>query len=113
MVVSGIYWTLFLVAPEFLFGESAGKDAESSSAPEIPQHVRISLPLDIGLHAVPVVTLLLDFFLLEHKYTKNQTVFGGLFIAVVCGLWYSWFVELCGHHNGICEYDFIIYQALH
>lgn len=60
--------------------------------------------MDVALHAVPAISLLLDFFLLERKYSRKTAVFGGFIVAAASGLWYAWWVEECAKYNGICEY---------
>lgn len=59
--------------------------------------------MDLALHAAPAISLLLDFFLFEKKYSKNQASYGGFVVASLAGTGYGWWVEYCAKHNGTCE----------
>ena len=101
MVISTIYWTLLFTLPQLIL---RSEDSEPSSSGAAPKLSRIPVDMDVALHAVPAISLLLDFFLLERKYSRKTAVFGGFIVAAASGLWYAWWVEECAKYNGICEY---------
>lgn len=100
VVISTIYWTLLFTAPNLILRPD---DSEPSSSTKSPRLSRIPVEMDVSLHAVPAISLLLDFFLLERKYTRKQAIYGGFVVAATSGLWYAWWVEECAKYNGTCE----------
>ncbi|THH26947.1 hypothetical protein EUX98_g7242 [Antrodiella citrinella] len=113
VVISTIYWTLLFVCPQLILREDESLDTEPSSSVEAPTFTRIPLQMDIALHAVPAISLLLDFFLLERKYSTKHAVYGGFIVAASSGIWYSWWVEECGKYNGIFPYPFLTFSPFH
>ncbi|GAW06622.1 conserved fungal protein [Lentinula edodes] len=70
ITISSIYWPLLLLATQLILQNGSG---EPSSSPHAPQPLlRIPLPMDLSLHAVPALTLLADFLLFEKKYTRKE-----------------------------------------
>ncbi|TCD60534.1 hypothetical protein EIP91_009930 [Steccherinum ochraceum] len=110
VVISTIYWTLLFTAPNLIL---RAEEAEPSSSTKTPQLSRIPVEMDVSLHAVPAISLLLDFFLLERKYTPKQAIYGGFIVAAVSGLWYAWWVEECAKYNGAFPYPFLTFNPFH
>jgi len=113
VVISSIYWTLLFASPHLILRKDESLDSEPSSSSAAPQFTRIPVEMDIALHAVPAISLLLDFFLLERKYTTKQAVYGGFIVAATSGLWYAWWVEECAKYNGIFPYPFLTFSPFH
>lgn len=68
-----------------------------------PAIVRIPLKTDLAMHAVPAVALLIDFFLIERKYTRRQAIWGGTAMTVLaCSVYAPW-IEYCSEFNGSCK----------
>ncbi|KAJ3927619.1 MAG: FAR-17a/AIG1-like protein [Lentinula lateritia] len=98
ITISSIYWPLLLLATQLILQNGSG---EPSSSPHAPQPLlRIPLPMDLSLHAVPALTLLVDFLLFEKKYTRKEIRYGGTSISVVYTIFYAWWVERCAGFNG-------------
>ncbi|KAJ4480649.1 FAR-17a/AIG1-like protein [Lentinula edodes] len=98
ITISSIYWPLLLLATQLILQNGSG---EPSSSPHAPQPLlRIPLPMDLSLHAVPALTLLIDFLLFEKKYTRKEIRYGGTGISVVYTIFYAWWVERCAGFNG-------------
>lgn len=112
MVISTIYWTLLLAFPQLILRKEeifeTAFESEPSSSAEAPHLARIPVKMDLALHAVPAISLLLDFFLFERKYTTKQATYGGFVVAAASGFWYAWWVEECAKYNGICESSFVL-----
>lgn len=64
--------------------------------------MRIPLSVDLAMHAVPAITLTLDFFLFEKRYTRYQVTHIAPLAAILFGLWYVSWVEYCASYNGRC-----------
>jgi hypothetical protein len=65
--------------------------------------MRIPLSHDLSLHAVPGISMLLDFVLFESKYSPSATKYAAPFVAFVYGVFYATWVEHCGKENGVCK----------
>ncbi|KAJ7774707.1 FAR-17a/AIG1-like protein-domain-containing protein [Mycena metata] len=101
-VVSSIYWTLLLTFPHLIL----------QALPESPDSPMV-LPLrvDLSLHAVPAISLLLDFMVFERKYGRSASL-SAVPITVFCTVWYGWWVELCASKNGTFPYPFLTLNPL-
>jgi hypothetical protein len=102
--------TLLLAFPHLILPpvEVTSKPAEPSSSPEAPQFYRIPLSMDIALHLVPAVSLLLDFFILERKYSAQQLKTQASLLAIAAGVSYATWAEYCASKNGACEYSSLL-----
>lgn len=78
--------------------------SEPSSSAVAPPLMRIPLNVDLSLHVAPVITLLADFVFFERKYTKKQVRIGAPLAVLLCGTWYSCWVEYCASYNKTCEH---------
>lgn len=76
---------------------------EPSSAPETPQFYRIPLNMDLALHLAPAASLVLDFFLLERRYTKRQLKSQAPTLAILAAVSYASWAEYCASKNGSCK----------
>lgn len=70
-----------------------------------PTIMRIPLKTDLALHAVPAISLLLDFFFVERKYSRRQAVWGGIAMTVLACSAYAPWIEYCSKFNGSCEFQ--------
>ena len=66
----------------------------------------IALPIDIDLclHALPAISLLIDFFAFERSYGERDERILAPGMATLFALWYSNWVEYCARKNGTCKY---------
>ncbi|KAI0692395.1 FAR-17a/AIG1-like protein [Cytidiella melzeri] len=101
VVISSIYWTLLLLFPTLIVRAAEPGELATSSSSEVPQLLRIPLGLDLSLHAFPGIALLLDFYLLEVKYSQSHARYGAAAVATLAGTWYGWWVEYCASYNKI------------
>ena len=101
IVISVIYWTLLLAFPHLILPEDPNA-TEPTSSSAVPEPQRLPLHTDLAIHAVPAISLIIDFYLLEKKYAKNVSRYGALSLAAVLGAWYSSWVEHCASYNGFC-----------
>ena len=100
VVVSLIYWSLLLLFPSLIIPAMGADAAGSSSA--APLLFYLPLHVDLSLHAVPAISLILDFFLFEKKYSQRE-IGAAPFIAVAFASWYAIWLEHCATmNNGIC-----------
>ncbi|KAF8610204.1 hypothetical protein BDV93DRAFT_483360 [Ceratobasidium sp. AG-I] len=115
IVVSGIYWTLMLGFPHLILPPvSVTTDpVEPSSAPETPQFYRIPLDMDLALHFAPAASLVLDFFLLERRYTKRQLKSQAPTLATLAAVSYASWAEYCASKNGSFPYPFLTISPPH
>ncbi|KAJ3850950.1 FAR-17a/AIG1-like protein [Lentinula lateritia] len=100
ITISSIYWPLLLLATPLILQNGSGEPSSASSPHATQPLLRIPLPMDLSLHAVPALTLLVDFFLFEKKYTRKEIRYGGTGISVVYTAFYAWWVERCAGFNG-------------
>jgi hypothetical protein len=67
-----------------------------------PALFRIPLSIDIAMHGLPGPFLLVDFFLLEKKFSKDTVNRSGPMLAAAIGSAYALWVEYCASYNGSC-----------
>ena len=104
IVVSSIYWTLLSVAPFLLLAEDPGEATPSSSS-ETLALMRIPLNMDLALHAVPAVTLLIDFLVFERKHSAGAVRYGAPLAVVLSTVGYGSWAEHCAKYtDGVCEH---------
>lgn len=66
---------------------------------------RIPLSTDLALHALPAITMIIDFFLFERRYPKSWVNRAAPLMCVAAGFGYSVWVEHCKSYNGTCKYS--------
>ncbi|KAF8212357.1 FAR-17a/AIG1-like protein-domain-containing protein [Mycena galopus ATCC 62051] len=93
-VVSSIYWTLILAAPNLIVQKMPIGSDESP--------VMMPLSIDLALHAVPCVALLADFMIFERKYGRKAIQYTSPALLLLSTLWYGWWAEHCASINGTC-----------
>lgn len=115
IIVSGIYWTLLLAFPHLILPpvEVTSQPVEPSSSHEAPQFYRIPLSMDLALHFVPALSLTLDFFVLERKYSADQLKTQAPILAILAAVSYSLWAEYCASKNGSFPYPFLTISPLH
>jgi len=104
IVISAIYWSLILFMPTLMI-PVAPTTIEPSAGPAFLY--RVPLPIDLALHAAPAVTLFLDFFFFEKRYSKKQTSFGAPVVTVLFSVWYVSCSEYFAALNGSFVYPFL------
>lgn len=81
-------------------------DASPAGHEEVPL-LRIPLSIDLGLHAVPAIVLLVDFFAFETKYSRKAVAVDSWILAGIYACFYASWAEFCAsHNNGICKFCF-------
>jgi len=117
--ISSIYWGLLLFAPGLILprlpAASGSPAAPLPGEPSSESHlIRIPLHLDLALHAVPGISMALDFFLFEKKYTWNQAWKQAPFMVILFVFWYGGLTEYLGYLNdGIFPYPFLTLAPFH
>lgn len=109
VVISLIYWSLILLLPAMILqkAKTLSDDSPSSNA-MIEMLFYIPLDMDLALHAAPAISLALDFFLFERKYSRRVTNFVAPLLALAYTAWYGWWVEHCAaKNNEIFPYPFL------
>jgi len=104
VVVSSIYWSLILLAPNLILMKDPRVSEPSFSGPSM---VRIPLSIDLALHASPTISLLIDLFAFEAPYTKGEVTVGASVSAALFGAWYASWVEYCALENKNFPYPFL------
>jgi hypothetical protein len=61
--------------------------------------------MDLALHAAPAIAVLIEFLLIERKYTGKAASIGAPIVTVLYGVSYSVWVEYCAAYNGHCEFS--------
>jgi len=106
VVVTSIYWTLLLWFPTLILQADPSKTVPTSST-EVPSLMRLPLRMDLALHAVPGVSLLLDFIFFERKYGEKEARYGATLMAALTGTVYGSLVEYFAKFNGSFPYPFL------
>nr|ODN99741.1 hypothetical protein L204_02174 [Cryptococcus depauperatus CBS 7855] len=109
LVISLIYWSIIIIAPELMLPPTSpsASQGEASSSSAQPDLFRIPLWMDLSMHLLPTVALLLDFFLLEKKYPKPFSTYIASLLAAMFGIAYGVWVEHCASINGVFPYPFL------
>jgi hypothetical protein len=76
--------------------------SEPSSTYETLALAWVPLDIDLSLHAVPAMSLFLDFFLFQRSYSRSDTNHKAPLFAIIFAVWYGWWVERCASFNGVC-----------
>jgi len=102
--ISSIYWGLLLFAPDLILPRlppgAANPLGVVPGEPSSESHLaRIPLHLDLALHAVPGISMALDFFLFEKKYTWKQAWKQAPLLVVLFVFWYGGLTEYLGKLN--------------
>lgn len=95
-----MYWSLILFYPSMIV--MADLEAEPSSSDSSPIVFRLPLAADLALHACPVLSLTVNFFVFEQQYSKREIFHTGSYVVALAGVWYSCWVEWCASRNGYC-----------
>ncbi|KAI9570488.1 FAR-17a/AIG1-like protein, partial [Boletus coccyginus] len=96
IVISSVYWSLISCFPHLI---------APATAKLIPP-----LTIDLALHASPLFTLLVDFFVFESKFSKTYVHKAAPAAVVVYAIWYASFVEYCATFNGSFPYPFLTHN---
>ncbi|KAH9842702.1 FAR-17a/AIG1-like protein [Rhodofomes roseus] len=111
-IVTSVYWTLLIFWTEMILAarplpiDSPNPDELVPSFSE-PTIMRIPLRIDLALHAVPAISLLLDFFCFERRYSRGQAIYGGIIMTALACLSYAPWIEHCAKVNGSFPYPFL------
>ncbi|WVR05049.1 hypothetical protein IAU60_002061 [Kwoniella sp. DSM 27419] len=110
IVISSIYWSIILIAPQLMLPPRP--DLQSAPEPASAEAVgdglfRIPLWMDMSMHLLPAVALILDFFILEKKFHPPSSTIGALLLAASFGAGYSIWIEHCATINGAFPYPFL------
>ncbi|PCH38129.1 hypothetical protein WOLCODRAFT_136059 [Wolfiporia cocos MD-104 SS10] len=111
-VVTTVYWSLIFFAEELILrpmaqGKVPQPDESVPSSAGPTQLQRIPLSTDLALHAAPALALLLDFYLIERKYTRAQAIYGGILLTAIAGVLYASWTEYLAQFNGSFPYPFL------
>lgn len=98
-----------ILAARPIAGDSSGALEPSSSELAI---LRIPLKTDLALHAVPAISLLVDFFFVERRYSHRQAVWGGIAMTVLACSTYAPWIEYCSKFNGSCKSQVTLHAFL-
>jgi hypothetical protein len=96
VVVASIYWPLLLFHPELIL------IMDPYSPPTAPALLYVSPSIDVALHAIPSITLLLDFMFFEKKYQRKEALYGAPVVTSLATVGYGCWVEYCASYNGRC-----------
>ncbi|KAL1944602.1 hypothetical protein VTO73DRAFT_3032 [Trametes versicolor] len=106
IVISTIYWNLLLFMPHMILMADPEETTPTSSS-QVSGPARLSLPVDLALHAAPAIAMFIDFYFFEPRYSKSVSRRGSIALAALSGSWYSWWVERCASYNGFFPYPFL------
>ncbi|KAG9318810.1 FAR-17a/AIG1-like protein [Chiua virens] len=100
-VISTIYWSLLIFLPHLIL--PAERAVEGGFR-------RLDIKTDLALHAAPLLSLLIDFFAFESKFSKTSVRKVAPLIVVAFSIWYASFVEYCATFNGNFPYPFLMHS---
>ncbi|KAF8557264.1 hypothetical protein OG21DRAFT_345094 [Imleria badia] len=103
-VISTIYWSLLLFLPHLILPPTPPSQPTRGAAPEF---LSLPLPIDLALHASPLFTLLIDFFVFESKFSKTYVHKAAPAVIMVFSVWYASFVEYSATSNRSFPYPFL------
>ncbi|KAI0673054.1 FAR-17a/AIG1-like protein [Trametes maxima] len=106
IVISTIYWTLLLFLPHMILMSDPEETTPTSSS-LVPEPTRLPLQVDLALHAAPAISMFIDFYFFEKKYSKTASRWGSITLMALAGSWYSTWVEHCASYNGFFPYPFL------
>lgn len=98
--VSGIYWTLILLAPHLILPPAVNQPQDSLSPLNLAW---LPLYIDILIHLLPAIFLVIDFYLLEAKYSNTDVKVFAPGMLVAFTVWYSGWVEYLNLYNHRCK----------
>ncbi|KZO95803.1 hypothetical protein CALVIDRAFT_598864 [Calocera viscosa TUFC12733] len=116
--ISSIYWSLLFFAPGLILPRLPHAATNPMSiVPGEPSSesrlIRIPLHLDLALHAAPGLSMALDFFLFEKRYTRDQAWRQAPLMVLLFVFWYGGLTEYLGVLNdGIMPYPFLTLSPL-
>jgi hypothetical protein len=99
IIVAGVYWPMILFAPHLMIASIPNNQPNLDAPPPL---FRIPLDIDIPMHGLPGPFLLVDFFLLEKKFSKDTVNRSGPMLAAAIGSVYALWIEYCASYNGYC-----------
>lgn len=115
-VITAIYWPLLIFAQDLILSRppnQPGVGEPSAFADQDLALFRLPLHKDLVMHAVPAVVLLIDFLLLEPKYTPPASTIGAIALVVAVGGTYTSWIEHCAKlSNGQFPYPFLTIMPL-
>ncbi|KAI0314269.1 FAR-17a/AIG1-like protein [Amylostereum chailletii] len=109
-VVSTIYWSLIIFLPDMIIPQPGVPSGAPSAV--APPPLLLPLSTDLALHAAPFLSLLLDFFVFDRKFSKSEMVRTAPAMAVAMAVWYGSWVEHCASYNGVFPYPFLTENPL-
>ncbi|BEJ15580.1 hypothetical protein CspHIS471_0501850 [Cutaneotrichosporon sp. HIS471] len=109
ITISAIYWPLILLAPQLMLPPdlAAAPEVDITGASADAPLVFLPLWMDLGLHAVPALALVIDFFFLERKYRPPMSDKVALAVAGLFTAGYATWAEHCAAINGHFPYPFL------
>ncbi|KAG6376457.1 FAR-17a/AIG1-like protein [Boletus reticuloceps] len=102
-IITSIYWPLLLFLPHLILPPT-DVSPTAGLAPTLP------LQVDLALHAIPLLTVLVDFFVFEPKFPRIYAHTAAPAAIVAFSVWYASFVEYCATLNGTFPYPFLTYS---
>ncbi|TXT13749.1 hypothetical protein VHUM_01116 [Vanrija humicola] len=105
ITISAIYWPLIIFAPALMLPPKLDAAPGPDGTP--PALFWIPLWMDLGLHAIPAASLIIDFFLLEKKYQPPTSTRIVTWLATGLGVAYGRWAEHCNKINGHFAYPFL------
>jgi len=104
VTVTAVYWSLLLVAPKMIVMQM---EPTEPATIETPFANPIPPLVDHSIHSLPAVALLIEFFVLEYKYSWPTVMQGGFVLVTAASAAYSLWVEYCAAGNGYYPYPFL------
>jgi len=92
-----------LFFPVLIVANIPGQGPEPTSSGAAPPPYRLGLDVDLAVHALPAISLFLNFVLFEKKYSRKEVWYGAPAMASAMAVWYSSLAEYCGKLNGTCK----------
>ncbi|KAL7283526.1 hypothetical protein ACG7TL_002960 [Trametes sanguinea] len=86
IVVSVVYWGLLLFMPNMILMSDPETTTPTSSS-RVPRPEQLPLQVDLAIHAVPAISMFVDFYFFESRYSKAASRWGVLVLSAVCSIW--------------------------
>jgi hypothetical protein len=95
-----LYYPILLTRPELVLPHAE----KSAAAASVPRLLYRPLPVDFAIHAVPALSVLLDFLVFGTKFMRREVEVEASAYVFAFANWYACFLEWTASHNGDCEF---------
>lgn len=100
-------WPLVVFAPQLILPPKQGFTPAQVAADPANSLFHIPLWIDMGIHLLPAIALIIDFFKFEGKYVPPASTRLAAILSMILCTMYGFWVEYCGFWNKRFVYPFL------